>query len=100
MSYSPLEDETEQNYDHHLLIKADDRREKMEALLEKLSERFEKRKESQESKEDALDEEIQETEKQTDKMKVMIDNLKHRLAQSRPGVSHLDTKNLDEPINI
>ena len=97
VSYSPINREN----DHHLNVKADERRVKMEALLEKLSERYEKRKESSvNTKEDALDEEIQETEEQTNRMKNMIDNLKHRLSQSRVGVNTIDIKTLDdEPVH-
>ena len=79
--------------------KADERRQKMEALLQKLSERYEKRVEETTtalSREDALEEEIKETEAETDRMKVMIENLKYRLAQSRPGVNTIDTKDLDD----
>ena len=80
---------------------ADERRQKMEALLQKLSERYEKRVEETTtalslSREDALEEEIRETEAETGRMKVMIENLKYRLAQSRPGVNTIDTKDLDE----
>ena len=80
---------------------ADQRRVKMEALLQKLSERYEKRVEETTtalSREDALEEEIRETEEETDRMKVMIENLKYRLAQSRPGVNTIDTRDLDEPL--
>ena len=80
---------------------ADERRQKMEALLQKLSERYEKRVEETTtalslSREDALEEEIRETEAETGRMKVMIENLKYRLAQSRPGINNIDTKDLDE----
>ena len=78
----------------------------MEALLDKLSERYENKKKDEEiiiSSQDAiLEEEIKETEKQTDRMKVMIDNLKSKLANSRPGVNSIDMKALiaDQPIPI
>ena len=42
-----------------------------------------------------IEEEIEETDEHTDKMKLMIDNLKHKLAQSRPGVNTIDFKSLD-----
>ena len=90
----------------YLLANSDARREKMEALLDKLSERYENKKKDEEiiiSSQDAiLEEEIKETEKQTDRMKVMIDNLKSKLANSRPGVNSIDMKALiaDQPITI
>ena len=96
----------------NLLANADARREKMEALLDKLSERYENKKKLDEeiiiypaaaSEDAALEEEIKQTEKQTDRMKVMIDNLKSKLANSRPGVNGIDMKalsNADQPIPI
>lgn len=81
-----------------LIAKADERREKMEALLQKLSERYEKRQQG-ELQEDELDEAIRETDEKNDKMKVMIENLKDKLAKSRPGVNTIDMKNLDEPLD-
>ncbi len=81
-----------------LIAKADERRKKMEALLEKLSERYENRKTDGQKREEELDDAIKETEEKTDKMKTMIENLKYKLANSRPGVNTLDTANLAEPI--
>ena len=88
-----------------LIAKADERRVKMEALLQKLNERYEKRKEedpiiNEETTEDALDEAIKATDKKTDRMKMMIENLKHKLASSRPGVNTIRTKDLDEPLSV
>ena len=83
-----------------LIAKADERREKMEALLQKLSERYDKRKEQEEiiterSTEDALDEELRAVDEKADRMKMMIENLKHKLSSSRPGVNTIHTKDLD-----
>ena len=98
-----VEIEMDQSEKKGLLAKADERRVKMEALLHKLSERYEKKKKEDEdavvkSMEDQLDEEIEETEKKTNRMKTMIENLKNKLAQSRPGVNNVDTRDLDLPV--
>ena len=70
-------------------------------LITGSNERYENRKEQDiiaidQTTEDALDAEIKAADEKADRMKMMIENLKHKLASSRPGVNSIRTKDLDE----
>ena len=87
--------------------KAEERRQKMEDLLQKLSDRYQKKQEEKAANEhdnndnkdheDELDEAIKETDEKMDRMKTMIENLKAKLGKSRPGVNTINMKDIGEP---